>query len=393
MRFLKVSLLLSYICIASLSAAIVTPALPRVADYFHISGASLSWVVSIFLVGYVVGQLIYGPLAKSFGALRALRVGLIVNLIGIALCMVGVHANSYALLLIGRLITALGAASGLACTFMLMHDLLNDEELKHAMSYSILSFTLGVGFAVLIGGVITQHLHWMVCFWFLLAHGTIMLGLTWCFQTIPHEKVSLHPLAIIKNYWSALVNIKLVMFSLAVGLMSAYSYVYSVAAPIYAQNTLHISAGAYGYWNLINMVGMLGGGLLGGYLMKKIGPKKLLIIGLAGMVPSCMSLLLIATRHLHNIELFFITTMFAYLFGGFLFPTGSYFALSSIGDKANGSSMMSFINMLSAVLCVIIVGYSPLSIVLSFASVISVFLILVMMLTYLCFKVGKCITN
>ena len=69
--------------------------------------------------------------------------------------------------------------------------------------------------------------------------------------------------------------------------------------------------------------------------------------------------------------------MFMYVFGSFLFPAGSYFTLQSTQDKANGSSMMSFINMLSAIISVIIVGYFPISIISSFAIVITSFLVLV----------------
>ena len=388
MKHLKTTLLLSYICIASFSAAVITPALPAIGHDFNISQATVSWIVSIFLIGYVVGQLVYGPIAKRLNALNALRIGLLINLVGILICLFGAWSQNYGVLLAGRLITALGAASGLACTFMLMHDLLGEHEFKQAMSHSIVSFTLGIGLAVLIGGVITQYLHWQVCFWVLLIHGGLMLALTWCFQVRQQVKQRLYPLFIIRDYLQVLRNWRLLIFSLVVGLMSAFSYGYSAAAPIYAHVQLHLSAGAYGYWNLINMIGMLGGGLLSAYCMKRFGAKNLLVIGCLGMLPCCLSLLLIAITHAASPWWFFITTMFAYLYGGFLFPAGSYFALRSITDKANGSSMMSFVNMLSAVLSVIIIGYLPLAMILSFALVLSGFLVIVVVLSFLSFKMS-----
>ena len=130
MSILKTALLLSYICIASFSAAIITPALPQIGSFFHITSSSLSWVISIFLVGYVIGQLIYGPIANRFGSVNALRSGLVINLVGIIICLIGTKYLIYSVMLAGRFITALGSASGLACTFMLMHDLLNNREYK-----------------------------------------------------------------------------------------------------------------------------------------------------------------------------------------------------------------------------------------------------------------------
>src|SRR4029077_2877892 len=119
MSRLKIILLLSYICIAALSSAMITPALPQIKNAYHISSGSLEWIISIFLLGYVLGQLIYGPIANRFGRLNALRSGLCINLIGIVICIAATtFASSYSLLLIGRLITALGAASCLVCTFI-----------------------------------------------------------------------------------------------------------------------------------------------------------------------------------------------------------------------------------------------------------------------------------
>lgn len=65
--------LLSYISIASVSAAIITPALPKIQAQYTLSPGTIEWMVSAFLIGYVVGQLIYAHLANQFGRLKALR--------------------------------------------------------------------------------------------------------------------------------------------------------------------------------------------------------------------------------------------------------------------------------------------------------------------------------
>jgi MFS transporter, DHA1 family, multidrug resistance protein len=377
MNIFKTTLLLSYICIASFSAAIITPALPQIGNFFQLTSSSLSWIISIFLAGYVIGQLIYGPIAQKFGSLNALRSGLIINLIGIIVCFIGIEFSIYNVLLTGRLITALGSASGLACTFILMHDLLNENEYKQAMPYTVLSLTLGIGAAVLIGGLVSEHLNWTVCFWVLLFHGIVMLVSTRIFENSHKQSGKLNLRLILKNYRRELMNTRLVMFSLIVGLTSSFSYTYSSIAPLYANHYLHQTSSQYGYWNLLNMAGMLIGGLLGASIIKRAGPKKLLLAGIIGFIPCCLSLFAIALSSGDHALWFFITTMFMYIFGGFLFPAGSYFALETTSDKSNGASMMSFINMLSAAVSVIIAGHLPISIIVSFASVISIFLIVV----------------
>lgn len=51
--------LLSYISIASVSAALITPALPEIQSHYALSLGTVEWIVSAFLIGYVFGQLIY----------------------------------------------------------------------------------------------------------------------------------------------------------------------------------------------------------------------------------------------------------------------------------------------------------------------------------------------
>lgn len=114
--------LLTYISIASVSAAIITPALPNIQRHFALSSDAITWVVSLFLLGYVLGQLIYGPLSNVYGRLKALRLGLMINLLGLIICLVATFTNSFFLLNFGRFLTGLGTASGLVCTFILINE-------------------------------------------------------------------------------------------------------------------------------------------------------------------------------------------------------------------------------------------------------------------------------
>ena len=98
------------------------------------------------------------------------------------------------------------------------------------------------------------------------------------------------------------------------------------------------------------------------------------------MIPGLISLALLSLADHSSALWFFMTTMLLYLFSGLLFPAASYFASNAITDKASASSMMSFINMGSAMMSVVILGYLPLPSILSFTITISVFFVLVMAL-------------
>lgn len=73
MKTYKIIMLLTYISIASAFAVIINPALPDIAREFDLLSGVVEWLVSIFLLGYVLGQIIYGPIAKRYGDVVSLE--------------------------------------------------------------------------------------------------------------------------------------------------------------------------------------------------------------------------------------------------------------------------------------------------------------------------------
>lgn len=161
MKTYKIIILLTYISIASASAVIINPALPNIATELGLSSGTVEWLVSIFLLGYVLGQIIYGPIAKKYGDVITLRAGMIINVIGILVCIL---ASSMTMLLVGRFITAIGASAGLVCTFIILNNSVAAEKAKLALSFATLSFAISLTLATLIGGIISAYTHWYYCF-------------------------------------------------------------------------------------------------------------------------------------------------------------------------------------------------------------------------------------
>ncbi len=375
MKTYKITILLSYLSIASVSAVILTPALPQIGNFYALNPSSLSWFVAIFLSGYVFGQLIYAPLANRYGRFKTVRFGFLLNLIGIILCYIFAAqvAQNYTMLLIGRLITALGASAGLACTFTLINELLPSDKAKKAISYSVLSFMLGVGIAVFLGGLITQYLRWQDLFFILFVHGFLALLSTYLFHETLQEKHALHPVNIARKYAQAFMNHKLRHYALIIGLCSTVSYGYAAAAPMIAQHILHLTPSEYGYWNLLALTGTLLSGLTAPRILHSFNPNKIIAISISIIFVGAIMLYVGITLNAGAL-IFFLICSVLYYFSGLLFPCATLYASSAIDDKASASSMMSFINMGSAMLAVIIMGYLPGNSALQFSIVLIAFI-------------------
>ncbi|AIT09676.1 MFS transporter [Candidatus Francisella endociliophora] len=360
MRNYKIIILLSYISIASGSAVIINPALPYISTQMSLSSGQVEWLVSIFLIGYVSGQVIYGPIAKKYGEVTTLRIGLLINLVGIVICIFGGYLLSMPVLLIGRLITALGASAGLICTFIILNHSVDHHKAKVALSFAGISFTLSAISAIFIGGMINYYSHWNYCFYVLLIQGVIMLGLSFLYQNSEQEeKSSISISSIVKGYRDALSSVKLVIFSLTLGTVATFSYCYTAAGPFITKQLFNFTSAQFGLYNIITMVGILAGSFISAKVVNLFNPIKILIISLATFLLTFFLLLCIREIGILSALMFFIAAAFMYFTLGFIYPVASHIASNAIADKANAAGATNFINMGLAVIAVSIMGYLP----------------------------------
>ena len=103
-RHLPILLLL--ISFATVTGILFTPALPQIAQSFGISDGRAQMTMSIFLSGYCLGQLPYGPLANRYGRKKTVYIEIALAALGSFLAYA---STTFALLCAARFIQALGA--------------------------------------------------------------------------------------------------------------------------------------------------------------------------------------------------------------------------------------------------------------------------------------------
>lgn len=381
MNNLKIGLLLTYICIASLAAAAISPGLHDIKISMHLSDVMTNAIVSVFLVGYLIGQLVYGPFANRFGRLNTLRAGLLIYIIGSIICLIAGYLNLFGIIILGRFLSALGASAGLAITYTLIHESLSKEKAKQALSFSVFAFSVGISVIIFISGLITQYFSWYSIFWLLLFHGIVMFFLTWQFKETLTEQKSINIKNIFQDYSNAFKDKNLIFYAFIISLLAIFSYGYTAFSPIYCSQVLTLSPQEYGSYSFINTIGMIGGSFLSNYLMKKTSPERTIFLLLIMMIPLLFVWVLIALGYIVSTSLFFVMTMFFYLFLGVIMGPGSYLATKSLADKAIGSGVMCFINVGAATLIVSLMGLIPLSSILQFTVVFVSFFLLISLLS------------
>lgn len=346
---------------ASMGAVIFAPALPEIARYFHISEGHSQLTITLFLLGYALGQLIYGPLANRLGRKPAFYIGILIATLGSLISIASEPLHSFTALIIGRLLEALGSSAGLVISFTIIGDHYYPEQARRIVAYLMLAFAIVPGVATFIGGVLVTHYHWISCFYFLLVYGLLLFIPAYCLLETATElkKDALQLRQIIKNYRIAFNNKLLVTTTFFFGLSSMCVYIYVASAPFVAIDYLKISPQAYGLIGLIPFMGTALGSLISVRLSLLLSATALMRTGL--IVNAISAILLTTLFYLGIINLtVLILCGFILMFGNcLLVGSGASIATSTSADKANASAIMNFINVGMVMLGTFILALAP----------------------------------
>lgn len=165
-------LLLSCATFSSMVAQRICDAmLPELSRVFTVSLAQAAQVVSVFAVTYGIAQLFYGPLGDRLGKFRIVTFAALGCSVG---SFVAVFANSLDVLLLARIMMALGAAALIPLAMAWVGDTVPAHEVQDMLTRTGLGSTLGIVCGQLLGGLLTDALGWRWAFAFLvLLFGTV----------------------------------------------------------------------------------------------------------------------------------------------------------------------------------------------------------------------------
>lgn len=350
--------LMLLISFGSIGAVAFTPGLPQIAQYFNIPAHTAELTVTLYLVGYALGQLLYGPLTNRMGSRMTIIIGALLEMLGSGLCILSNSLHIYYVLLIGRAIMAIGAGSGLTLAFIITSKLAESDKAARIISLLTISFAITPGIGVFIGGLLLDYFSWSSSFIFMFIYGVLILSIGFILPEVITIKDSkaLNITVIIKNYTLQFKTSTVIFGGLLVGSGTCFIYTFAALAPFIALSHMHMSPAQYGSYNFIPVAGMICGSLLTNHLGKTMNSTKMIKLGLAIATIGVIALTLSMTFANHLYLSLFLPMFIIYLGSIFIFGNSSALALSKSDDKSNASAMMSFINMGSAVVIVAILS-------------------------------------
>ena len=353
--------LLLLISFASVNAVLFTPALPNIAHFFGIGEDTAQQTITWFLVGYALGQLVYGPIANRFGRKPALYAGISLQIVSSLLCVLAGVIHEYWLLVIARFMLALGSGVGLKMTFTLVNECYEPKIASQKISYLMLAFAITPGLGVALGGILNTYYGWTSCFYAGAIYG---LALLFFVAHLPETQKTLNLNALkmkhlVHEYSCQFKNIQLITGGLLMGGSTCFVYVFAAVAPFIAINIFGLNSAEYGMANILPPIGLILGSVVGARLSKKYSLESIIRAGI--LIASLGALLMLVAMFMHFPILFslFLPMIIIYFGLCFILANASTIAMSHVSDKAHGSAVMNFINMGLATLVVLSVGLFP----------------------------------
>nr|WP_245435490.1 multidrug effflux MFS transporter [Microvirga calopogonii] len=341
------TLLAGLAAIGALSTNIILPSFPSIGAALNIPARDLSLTLSSFFIAFAVGQLLVGPLSDRYGRRWFVLGGLTIFIVGSAICG---GAESFTMLIVGRIVQALGVCAASVLSRAIARDLFDGEALARALSLTMVAMAAAPGFSPLIGSALDAQFGWRAAFVVVGALGAILAAVyaLGTGETHPADRRSAASLsATMRDYARLLADTRFIFPALAVSLIIGGLYAFFAAAPAILMTSLGLTSLQLGLFFATTVFVVFAGGLLAPRLAHKWGARPVAISGIIlAMLGGGLLLALSAAPTFPG----FSAAIAVFLLGmGLVNPLGTAITLHPFGQQAGlASALLGFLQMACA---------------------------------------------
>ena len=231
-----VGMMAGLMALTALSIDIMLPALPQIRQDFAVADINQQQlVVTVYVLGFALGQLFHGPLSDWLGRRPVLFAGIGVYAAASFACLA---AGSFEVLLVARFVQGLANAAPRVVAIAVVRDVYGGRRMAEVMSFVMMVFIIVPILAPTIGSGFTLLGSWHLIFGFLCLVSLMILG--WMVIRLPETRAGGRrdrpSLAwLLQAFGETLTNRVTLGYTLATGVLfgSLMSYI-NTAQQIYA---------------------------------------------------------------------------------------------------------------------------------------------------------------
>lgn len=271
-------LLMLLTALGEISTQLLIPALGALERGLHAAPGSSLLALSMFVAAFGLGQLLLGPLSDRLGRRPVLLAGLSLYLLA-SLGML--LAENIQMLIAARVLQGFGACAALVLARAIVRDVWQAEA-GPALALTVLGMFVAIVLSPLLGGLLTQYGGWRApLVASLVLGGVALLAVLGSYREshLQRDPQAGRLSRLAGDYWDLLGSCR----ALALTIAMTYGAMFVVVAGSSAVyiGLLGLSAAQYGMTFAAIVSGLLGGALFTLRNVQRLGPQRVVAIGVA----------------------------------------------------------------------------------------------------------------
>ncbi len=320
-------ILVAVTAMGPLALNVFIPSMPGLQRVFGTDYATVQLTLTLYLIGVALAQLVYGPLSDRFGRRPVLLAGLWIFLAGTLACL---FAPSIEALIAGRVLQAVGACSGLVLSRAIIRDMFERARAASMMAYVMMAMVVAPMIAPSIGGFLDVWFDWRASFVFVGVVGVLVLAAsTMLLHETHHTRGRAQgPTAMLLGFVRLLRIPAFDAYAFQTAFSSAAFFSFLGGAPYVMVELFDRTPGEYGLFFLcLASMYMVGNGL-SGRLSTRLGPDRMIWIGVILAQLAMMALFVVELAGLTSPWTLFGLMGFVSIGNGLSLPNGMAGAVS-----------------------------------------------------------------
>ena len=351
-------LLTALVAFGPVSTDLYLPSLPAMTGAFGTEVAQVQLTLSIFIAGFAVSQILFGPVSDRFGRRPVLLAGLAVYF---AASIGAVFASGIDDLITWRFVQGVGAGSGPVLARAVVRDLYEGDAAARVLSFMSSAMALAPLVAPILGGQLQILFGWEANFIVLAIFGGAVLMSTWVKLNETNrfmDSQALNPGRLLANYLALLRHRGFLGYTLVVSFAYAGLFCFISGSSFVLIDVLRVPTEYFGFCFAAVVAGYASGSFVTGKLTATWGIPKLITLGSALAVVAGLVLSGLAWAGVETLWAIIVPMPVVFFSLGFCLPTGTAAALRPFPKIAgSASSLMGFIQLSTGALAGAAVGH------------------------------------
>jgi DHA1 family bicyclomycin/chloramphenicol resistance-like MFS transporter len=342
--FALTALLAGMSAIGPLTTDIYLPSLPSIARLLDASTSQAQFTISAYLIGFALGQTIYGPVSDRHGRKPVLLAALALYCAASLACAL---AQSIEVLIAARAVQALGGAGGIVLARAIVRDLYSGARAGRELSLIAAVMALAPVLAPVVGGVLETGLGWRSVFVTLVAASIAGAAAVWLLlpETLARrapEPVS--PVSILRSYGVVMRNPAYLAYVGIAASCFAGLFAWISGSSFVLQDLYGLSPFVFGFAFAAGSVGFMIGSALATRFIRSVGIDGIIGVGSAACLVGGVLMAAAVALGLDS-AVSLVVPMAVYLAGlGMVLPQSIAGALTPFPERAGtASSLLGFI--------------------------------------------------